>query len=84
MYSSATSYTLLLLSVQMGIIDKHKKKRKKGKFRRSSKIVKLSEEDLEFLVAKTKYSSDEINEWYRCVCVEQLSNTSIWLTLTLV
>ena len=66
----------------MGIIDKNRKKRKKGKFRRSSKCQKLSEEDLEFLVAKTKYSSDEITEWYRYV--KQSSDTSIWLTLTLV
>merc|ERR1719394_1304579 len=49
---------------KMGIIDKNKKKRKKGKFRKSSRCVKLSQEDLEFLEAETKYSSDEITEWF--------------------
>ena len=65
----------------MGIIDKNKKKRKKGKFRKSSRCVKLSQEDLEFLEAETKYSSDEITEWFRCVW--NFSYTNIWLTLTL-
>ena len=43
-----------------------RKRKKKGKFRKNSKSnVKLTEEDLEYLVSKTKFSKEEITEWHR-------------------
>lgn len=43
----------------------NKSKKKKRKFRKNSKNeVKLSQEDLDFLVEKTKFNAEEISEWH--------------------
>ena len=43
----------------------NKSKKKKRKFRKNSKQeIKLAQEDLEFLVEKTKFSAEEISEWH--------------------
>ena len=46
--------------------EKNKKRRKKkGKFRKNSAgCLRLSSEDLNFLIDETKYSEDEIQEWF--------------------
>ena len=43
----------------------NKTKKKKKKFRKNSKYeLKLSQEDLEYLVEKTKFNAEEIAEWH--------------------
>ena len=43
----------------------NKTKKKKRKFRKNSKNeVKLSQEDMDFLVQKTKFNAEEISEWH--------------------
>ena len=43
----------------------NKSKKKKRKFRKNSKSeVKLSQEDMDFLVQKTKFNAEEISEWH--------------------
>ena len=43
----------------------NKSKKKKRKFRKNSKQeIKLAQEDLEFLVEKTKFNAEEITEWH--------------------
>ena len=50
----------------MSVVDKGgKKRKKKGKFKKNSKHGLLSKEDLDFIVDKTKYTSEEVEEWHR-------------------
>ena len=50
----------------MSAVDKGgKKRKKKGKFKKNSKHGLLSKEDLDFIVDKTKYTSEEVEEWHR-------------------
>ena len=43
----------------------NKSKKKKRKFRKNSNHeIKLAQEDLEFLVEKTKFNAAEISEWH--------------------
>ena len=52
----------------MSAVDKSgKKRKKKGKFKKNSKHGLLSKEDLDFIVDKTKYTSEEVEEWHRSV-----------------
>ena len=52
----------------MSAVDKGgKKRKKKGKFKKNSKHGLLSKEDLDFIVDKTKYTSEEVEEWHRSV-----------------
>ena len=52
----------------MSAVDKSgKKRKKKGKFKKNSKHGLLSKEDLDFIVDKTKYTSEEVEEWHRCL-----------------
>ena len=52
----------------MSVVDKGgKKRKKKGKFKKNSKHGLLSKEDLDFIVDKTKYTSEEVEEWHRSV-----------------
>ena len=39
----------------------------RAKFKKNSKHGLLSKEDLDFIVDKTKYTSEEVEEWYRCL-----------------
>ena len=61
----------------MSAVDKGgKKRKKKGKFKKNSKHGLLSKEDLDFIVDKTKYTSEEVEEWHRSV---ELIHTTILL-----
>ena len=43
----------------------NKTKKKKKKFRKNSKYeIKLAQEDLDYLVEKTKFNAEEIVEWH--------------------
>ena len=43
---------------------KDKKRGKGGKFKKKKKVTSISNEDIEFLVAKTNYDAVEIAEWF--------------------
>ena len=56
----------LPINQKVALTDKGKKKRKKkGKFKKNSTGIVLSQEDVDYLVTNTKYSSEEIAEWFR-------------------
>jgi Ca2+-binding EF-hand superfamily protein len=43
---------------------KDKKRGKGGKFKKKKNVTSISNEDIEFLVAKTNYDAVEIAEWF--------------------